>query len=72
MVGDSRIFIFISSEGYEPQKNHLENLVELLIQDVFPNDLRMAFLTDATKGSFKLKNELLNDHRIAKLLLNNL
>lgn len=68
----TRIFIFISSEGYEPQKKHLENLVELLTQDVFPNDLRMAFLTDTTKGSFKLKTELLNDHRIAELLLNNL
>ena len=65
----TRLFLYITSEDYEPNKAHAKNLVSLLLLDVIPNDLRMSLYMDLSKtGSEKVK-DMLRDKKLANKLL---
>ena len=67
-----RLYFYLTDPNFEPKENHKENLVQFLLMEKIPNDLKMSFFMDIQKeGSPKIK-ELLKDARLAKLLLGSL
>ena len=55
----TRLFILLTSEGYEPAKSHTENLVSFMLSKVIPNDLQTSLYMDLTKnGSDPIKEML--------------
>jgi hypothetical protein len=53
-------------------KAHKENLVNFLLLDCIPNDLKMSFYLDISKEATLDVKELVKDSRLAKLLLNSM
>jgi len=65
----TRMFLMLTGSGYKPAKGHSENLVQFLLIEEIPNDLRMSLYMDLTKyGSDEVK-KMLRDKRLAAKLL---
>ena len=65
----TRLFILLTSEGYEPAKSHTENLVSFMLSKVIPNDLQTSLYMDLTKNGSDPIKEMLRDKRLATKLL---
>ncbi len=65
----TRMFLMLTGSGYKPAKGHSENLVQFMLMEEVPNDLRMSLYMDLTKhGSDEVK-KMLRDKRLAGKLL---
>lgn len=67
-----RLYFFLTSEEYKLAPAHKENLVNFLLLDCIPNDLKMSFYLDISKEATTDVKELVKDPRLAKLLLNSM
>jgi len=65
----TRVFLYITKDGYKVGKKHKDNLVSFLSSDVIPNDLRMAMVMDIQKHGTEKVVEMLRDKRLAFLLI---
>ena len=65
----TRLYLTLTKDKYKPKSNHTDNLVEFMLLDILPNDLRMSFHSDLMKnGSEKIK-AMIRDKRLASLLI---
>ena len=65
----TRLYIYLTSDSYKPTPNHPENIINFILLDLLPNDLRFSLHKDlVNNGGDKLK-EILKDKRLAMLLL---
>ena len=68
----TRLYLHLKQEHYTPQEEHKRNLVDFILLDVIPNDLKMSLFMDLNKEASKEVQEMLKDKRLAKLLLGSL
>lgn len=68
----TRVFLHVTADGYKPREKHSENIAELLLLEVIPNDLRMAMMSDLSKHGSKNAQAMTRDKRLSKLLLQKL
>ncbi|MDA7910058.1 AAA family ATPase [bacterium] len=68
----TRLFLHLTKEDYKPSKNHKDNLVSFLTEDIIPNDLRMAMVMDIQKYGAEKTVEMLRDKRLAFLLIDSI
>jgi MoxR-like ATPase len=64
-----RIYFYLISANYVHQKIHDENLINFLLHESVPNDLKMSFYLDLSKEGSEVVKNMLKDKRLAKLLL---
>lgn len=65
----TRLFLHVTKDGYHPGDRHKENFVAFLVEDVIPNDLRMAMVMDIQKHGSKATIDMLRDKKLAFLLI---
>jgi hypothetical protein len=65
----TRLYLYLKSDSYSPGKSHSTNLVEFLLLEDIPNDLKMSFFVDLNKEAGDDVKEMLKDKRLAQLLL---
>ena len=65
----TRMFLMLTGSGYKPAKGHSENLVQFLLMEEVPNDLRMSLFMDLSKHSSNDVKKMLRDKRLAGKLL---
>jgi hypothetical protein len=68
----TRLFLYLKDKGYKPAEGHQKNLVEFLLLDVIPNDLKMSLYMDINRDCSEEVKHMLKDKRLAKLLLGGL
>ena len=68
----TRLYLHLKNDAYKPEKNHKENLVEFMLLDAIPNDLKMSLFMDLNKESKEDVKQMLKDKKLAKLLLGSL
>ena len=68
----TRVFLHVTNQSFKPKDNHRENLAELLLLEVIPNDLRMSMMSDLSRHSSPTAQSMIKDKRLAKLLLQKL
>lgn len=68
----TRLFLHLKKSDYAPSDNHTKNLVEFLLLDDIPNDLKMSLYMDISKDCRPSVKEMIKDKRLAKLLLGSL
>lgn len=68
----TRLYLYLKHETYKPEDKHKVNLVEFILLESIPNDLKMSFFMDLNKESKKEVKEMLKDKKLAKLLLESL
>ena len=68
----TRLYLFLGQQNYTPEKNHALNLVEFMLLEVIPEDLKMSFFMDINKEGRDDVKSMLKDKRLAKLLLSSL
>ena len=68
----SRLYLKLTSEDYNPEKNHSENLVQFLLLDTIPNDLLMSLYMDLQKHGGDEIKEMTRDKKLASKLLSTL
>jgi hypothetical protein len=64
-----RIYFYLISANYVHQQIHDENLINFLLHESVPNDLKMSFYLDLSKEGSEVVKNMLKDKRLAKLLL---
>jgi hypothetical protein len=65
----TRLFLHLTSDRYREKPNHLDNMVEFLVQEIIPNDLRVNLMIDLSKHESNLCRNLMKEKRLAQLLL---
>lgn len=65
----TRLYLTLTQEGYKPKKKHADNLVQFLLIEEIPNDLRLSFHQDIIREGSKDVKSMLTDKRLAKLIL---
>jgi hypothetical protein len=65
----TRLFLYLKDKGYRQGNGHQENLVEFLLLDIIPNDLKMSLYMDINRDCGEDVKVMLKDKRLAKLLL---
>lgn len=68
----SRLYLKLTSEDYNPEKNHSKNLVQFLLLDCIPNDLLMSLYMDLQKHGGDEIKEMTRDKKLASKLLSTL
>lgn len=68
----TRLYLHLKQETFMPEEAHKKNLVEFMLLDVIPNDLKMSLFMDLNKEGGKQVQDMLKDKRLAKLLLGSL
>lgn len=68
----TRLYLHLKNDTYKPEKNHKENLVEFMLLDAIPNDLKMSLFMDLNKEGDEHVKQMLKDKKLAKLLLGSL
>jgi hypothetical protein len=68
----TRVFMYVTAEGYKPKENHRENIADLMLLEVIPNDLRMAMMSDLSRHPSSNAQSMTKDKRLSKLLLQKL
>ena len=68
----TRLYLHLKNDAYKPEENHKENLVEFMLLDAIPNDLKMSLFMDLNKEGDKEVKEMLKDKKLAKLLLSSM
>jgi hypothetical protein len=68
----TRLYLYLKHEKYKPEDKHKVNLVEFILLESIPNDLKMSFFIDLNKESKKEVKEMLKDKKLARLLLESL
>lgn len=68
----TRIYLALTSEKYQPTKKHQANLIEFLLLESIPNDLRMAMVMDIQRHASEEVITMLRDKRLAFLLLDSM
>ena len=68
----TRLYLHLKNDTYKPEKNHKENLVEFMLLDAIPNDLKMSLFMDLNKEAEEDVKDMLKDKKLAKLLLGSL
>ena len=66
------MYLHLKNDSYQSEKNHKENLIDFMLLDAIPNDLKMSLFMDLNKEGEKDVKEMLKDKRLAKLLLSSL
>jgi hypothetical protein len=64
----SRLYFYLKSENYKNEIDHKENLVQFLLLDEIPNDLKMSLYIDLNSCESQIK-DLIIDKRLSKLLI---
>jgi MoxR-like ATPase len=64
----TRLYLHLAAPGFAPAKHHRENVVQFLLLDALPNDLRFSLHRDLTSVGGAVK-ELLRDKRLAEIVL---
>ena len=68
----TRLYLYLTHPNFTPEIKYKENLVNFLLHESIPNDLKLSFYMDISKeGSNSLK-ELVKDPKLAKLLLSSM
>ena len=67
-----RMYFFITDDKYKAKENHKENLINFLLHESIPNDLKMSFYFDISKEGSESIKQLVSDPRLSKLLLNSM
>lgn len=68
----TRLYLHLINNTYEPEINHKENLVEFILLNIIPNDLKLSFFMDLNKEGSETVKTMLQDKRLAKLLLSSM
>ena len=68
----TRLYLHLKNDSYQSEKNHKGNLIDFILLDAIPNDLKMSLFMDLNKEVEKDVKEMLKDKRLAKLLLSSL
>jgi hypothetical protein len=68
----TRLFLHLKHDNFEAKPDHKQNLVDFILLDVIPNDIKMSFFLDLNKESGSDVKEMLKDKKLAKLLLGSL
>lgn len=68
----TRLYLHLKNNIYKPEKHHKENLVNFIVLDAIPNDLKMSLFLDLNKEANEQVKEMLKDKKLAKLLLSSL
>ncbi len=64
----TRLTLFLSRKGYTPGDRHAKNLIEFLLIDSLPNDLRFALHRDLVALGAPV-TDMIRDKRVAQLVL---
>jgi len=67
-----RLYFYLTDEKYQPQSNHKENLVNFLLHESVPNDLKMSFYMDMSKEASDAVKDFIKHPKLAKLLLSSM
>lgn len=65
----TRVFLHVTHPRYEPREEHRENLVQFLLHESLPNDLRLSLHRDLIRDGSDEVKKMLQDKRLAELLL---
>lgn len=65
----TRLFLHVTAEGYKPGPTDSENFITFMLLPEIPNDLRASLMLDLAKHPTAVARELIEDRRLAKLLL---
>jgi len=68
----TRLFLHVTAEKYREKSQHAGNFAEFLLQESIPNDLRGSLMMDLSRHPSPAAKALLQDKRVAKLLLQKL
>lgn len=68
----TRLFLHVTAEKYREKSQHAGNFAEFLLQESIPNDLRGSLMMDLSRHPSPAAKALLQDKRLAKLLLQKL
>jgi hypothetical protein len=63
------MYFHLISANYKHENAHNENLINFLLHQSIPNDLKMSFYLDLSKDGSETVKGMLKDKRLAKLLL---
>ena len=68
----TRLYLYLINPTYKPEDKHKENLVEFLLLNEIPNDLKLSVFMDLNKEGSETVKKMLQDKRLAKLLLSSM
>jgi hypothetical protein len=68
----TRLYLHLKNDQYQTEKSHAANLVEFILLDEIPNDLKMSLFMDLNKEGAAEVRSMLKDKRLAKLLLSSI
>jgi len=69
----TRLFIYLSRDGYKPGSTDQENLCSFLKSDKIPKDLVAGLAMDISKeASEEVREMIRNDHQVAEMLLDSM
>jgi hypothetical protein len=68
----TRLYLHLKKSDYKMNEKHASNVIEFLLLDSIPNDLKMSLYMDITKDCDTHIKEMTKDKRLANLLLNSL
>jgi len=65
----TRLYLHLTQADYRPGPTHTDNLVQFLLLDVLPNDLRVSLHRDLSVGGHAKVREMVKDARLSLMLL---
>jgi hypothetical protein len=65
----TRLYLHLKNDNYQNEDHHKVNLVDFILLDSIPNDLKMSFFMDLNKEAKPEVKDMLKDKKLAKLLL---
>jgi len=68
----TRLYLYLKNSHLTYTEDHKENLIQFLLQEEIPNDLKMSFFMDLNKEGKPELGAILKDKRLAKLLIGSL
>lgn len=68
----TRLYLALIADAYEPSPRHADNLVQFMLLEELPNDLRTMLHRDLVADAGPAVVEALRDHRLAELALSSL
>ena len=62
----------LKNDQYQPENNHAANLIDFMLLDEIPNDLKMSLFMDLNKEGDEEVKKMLKDKKLASLLLSSM
>lgn len=65
----TRLYLYMTSTSYKPKDHHKGNLVNFMLQEVLPNDMKVSLHKDLTAEGSDQVRKFMRDARLSELII---